>query len=330
MHEIINNLRPSAVGKFESARNHLLPNEDAEFVCQIEKGFLVLTSRRIVILKEEDEPQYRIQRVIPYDCFLGIELEKEDRAKLTGISLDRYGCHEEGSSVLEVKAPQKEKGDDRDEIRKHFQARINRILDAVDEIMGAEGSSSQTPPPRDYSYLNDMPESLTRNAALDLNTILDDWPLPDQLYGKTEKFLGNEPFFLEESLREGTDKENGVLFAAGLNGYIWVKGLKQGRFMSNVLVDMIEWRNIVCFAHQWQNDGAKINAIYSHHEDGKVLSNYYQWSPTANTDTLQYPWLLEPLNGPWILADIMYRFSDTPLPASWCKHYELRAQRYYP
>ncbi|MHA1663645.1 MAG: hypothetical protein ACTSVR_10380, partial [Candidatus Thorarchaeota archaeon] len=84
-------LTPSGAKKFESAQHYLLPNEDVQLVCQTQKGFLVLTSRRIVLLKEERQSDYRIVKAIPYDCILSIEPKKSDRYEISGIELDRYG-----------------------------------------------------------------------------------------------------------------------------------------------------------------------------------------------------------------------------------------------
>jgi hypothetical protein len=161
-----------------------------------------------------------------------------------------------------------------------------------------------------------MPKSLTRNAILDLNTILRDQPNHDSLVHQAKKFLGEEPFLLEESLRDGGDKESGVLLAAGTHGYYWIQGKKRGRFTSNVIVNTIEWDNIRCFTHQWHDESAVIDATYILTEAGNELTMRYQWNPSTNDDTLQYPWLLQQMNGPWILADVAHKCSGNPLPAS--------------
>jgi len=69
----IDDLGPSGAEKFESAQQYLLPNEDVQLVCQIRKGFLVLSSRRVVLLKEESRSEYRVEKAIPYDCILGFD-----------------------------------------------------------------------------------------------------------------------------------------------------------------------------------------------------------------------------------------------------------------
>ena len=178
-----------------------------------------------------------------------------------------------------------------------------------------------SPKPCDYSHLERLPESLTHNAILDLNTVLRDQPVHDELVHEAKKFLGDSPFLLEESLRDGDDRENGVLLAAGMHGYYWIQGTKNGRFMSNVIVDSIEWTNVRCFAYQWQHVDPIIYSTYSLTKDGKNVTSRYLWSPPIDTD--QYTWFHEPLNGPWILADIGHRYSGQPIPAS------LDQQRYY-
>lgn len=328
-------LGPSGAEKFEIAKKYLLPNEEVQLVCQTQKGFLVLTNRRVILLKEDNQSEYRVEKVIPYDCILGFEPKKSDRYEVSGIALDRYGNHTNETKSIEVKAPRTEGGvESKDDVRSHFQSTMSRCIDVVEEIRNSDTFTRDPSPVRDYSYLEQMPESLTRNAILDLNTILRDQPVHDELVHEALKFLGTKPFLLEESLRDGADNENGVLFTAGKKGYFWIKGKKRGRFISNVIVDTVEWNHIRCFVHRWQNEAANIEATYSLTEDGRDSTVLYQWVPEVNDDTHQFPWLLQQLNGPWILADIMYKYSGKPLPASWVTRVHLNQptphrQRYY-
>lgn len=320
----------------------LMPNEEVRSVCQILSGFLMLSSRRVVFLRAESKSLYTIERVIPYDCLVTIEMKKEDRATVTGIPLDKYGCHEidrrdvkhEKTISLNVRAPKPGRGESKGDVRRIFQSSISHCMDIAKEISGLESLKRGPPPPLDYSYLNRLPESLTRDAILDLNTITEDWPDHDELHQKMLKFLGDTPFLLEESLRDGNDCGNGVLFAAGEHGYIWIRGKKDGRLMSDVMIETVEWDNIRCFANQWQKKNASIEATFSLHRDGKEATTQYQWNPTRNEEVLQYPWLIQSLNGPWILADLMYNHSEKPLPASWSTGRHLKSQnqhkqRYY-
>ncbi len=324
MVETIETLTPSGAEMFKVARQCLLPNEEVHLVCEIQNGFFVLTSRRTVLLEKNRKQAYRISKVIPYDCIRGVEPKKDDRVLISGIALDQYGCHTTETSSFEVKAPRGESGQTKQDIRDHFQSTMRLCLDIIEDIRTGESFTEEKPIMRGLSYLERMPASLTYNAVLDLNTVLRDRPIHDMLVREAEKFLGSEPFLLEESLRDGNDIENGVLFAAGKNGYYWVQGKKLGRFMSGVVIDTVEWRNIRCFAHQWQNDGAVINAIYSVTQDGPVSTQLYQWKPLLTEDMSDYPWLLQPLNGPWILSDIAYKCSGFSLPASWTHEMQSR------
>ena len=333
MVHITETLTPSGAKKFESAQHYLLPNEDIQLVCQTQKGFLVLSSRRVVLLKEESQTVYQIEKAIPYDCILSFEPKKSDRYEISGIELDRYGNHTSETRIIEVKAPRGERGENKVENRNHFQSVMSQCSDVVEEIRRSDAFVSDLPPVRDHSYLDQMPESLTCNAILDLNTILRDLPSHNELVHEAVKFLGNEPFLLEESLR-GNDKENGILFAAGTQGYFWIQGMKNGRFMSNVIVDTVEWNNIRCFSHCWQTESNIIFATYALTLGGWESTMEYQWSPLKNENTIQFPWLLQPLNGPWILADVMYKCSGTPMPASWMieqnsDQSKLHKRRYY-
>lgn len=328
------NLRPTGDEKFERAKEYLLPNEDVHLVCQTQMGFLVLSSRRVVLLKEEKRSKYSIEKAIPYDCILGFEPKKPERVDVSAIALDQYGCHTNEIRSFKVKAPRTERGESKAEVRSHFQSTMSWCFGVVEEIRRSDAFTSNQPPVCDYSYLEQMPESLTRNAKLDLNTILQDKPAHDELVHEAIEFLGNEPFFLEESLRDGNDKENGVLFAAGTQGYFWIQGKKHGRFMSDVIVDTVEWNNIRCFSHCWQTENDCIFATYTLTLGGSESTMEYQWSPLKNENTIQFPWLLQPLNGPWILADVMYKHSGKPMPASLMsgrnlKQSKLHIQRYY-
>lgn len=324
MTHMTEDLGPVGAEKFEIAQQYLLPNEDVQLVCQTQEGFLVLSSRRIVLLKEESQSEYCVEKAIPYDCIIGFESVKDDRVEISGIVLDQYGCHTTETRSFEVKAPRGESGETKTEARSRFQATMGRCSDVVEKIKQSDEFTGEISPTRDYSYLELMPESLTQNAILDLNTILRDQPVHDKLVHEAGKFLGSEPFILEESLREGTDKENGVLFAAGAQGYFWIQGRKRGRFMSNVVVNTVEWDNIRCFTYQWQSQDAIIDATYTLTKDDKESTTQYQWSPSKNENTVQFPWLLQSLNGTWILADIMYKCSGNPLPASWVNEMQLK------
>jgi hypothetical protein len=300
----------------ETVKQYLLPNEDARHVCQIQSGFLVFSSRRAVLLKEIGKSEYQIVKAIPYDCITDVQPKTSDSFEIFGTALDRFGCHTKETSTFVVKTPRVERGENKAEVLSHFQSTMNQCNDIVEEIKGSEQFTEEVTPTRDYSYLERMPESLTRNAMLDLNTVLRDQPVHDRLVHEAEKLLGNDPFLLEESLRDGNDKENGVLFAAGKHGYYWIQGRKSGRFMKNVVVDTVEWDNIRCFVHQWQNDDAKMDATYTLTKYGKDVTIQYLWQPTNDSDSSQYPWLLQPLNGPLILADVMHNYSGKHMPTS--------------
>jgi len=290
-----------------NAKECLLPNEKVQFATRTRSGFLVLSSRRIVILKQRKQREYTIERAIPYDCIDGFETKKSDRLVVSGTGLDKYGDHTSETESLELRIPQ-----------------IDSIMDQCMEVMERVRSSASNPPsPRDYSYLEKLPQSLTHNAMLDLNTILRDQPVHNELVYEAAKFLGDEPFLLEESLRDGDDRENGVLFAAGRQGYFWIQGVKSGRFMSNVVVDTVEWENVRYCVYQWRLDKSRFSVTYSKTKGGNNVTTPFLWNPPNNEDTSQYPWLLQQMNGPWIFADIVHRHSGKPLSAS------LHNQRYY-
>ena len=184
---------------------------------------------------------------------------------------------------------------------------MNQCIRIIEDKKNVTGDTSSQ---YDHSYLEHMPVSLTRNAILDLNTILRDQPIYDELVHEAEEFLGSEPFILEESLKAGEDAENGVLFAAGTRGYFWIRGKKNDRFMSNVIVDTVEWSNLRSISYRWDSESAIISVNYSSTSDGKEQIAEYQWKPTMNDETLRYPWFLQSMNGPWILADIIRKYSE--------------------
>ena len=249
MASTIDGLRDSEVEKFEKAKQVLLPNEKPQFVCQIEKGFFVISNRRIAILKEERTTGYSLVTAIPHDCFIGFEAKKTDRVAISCAVFDQLGNRTSEKRTIELKAPQGDRGENKSEVRAHFQSEMGRAMDYMHIPTQAS----------DLSYLDSMPDCLTRNAILDMNTILRDQPIPDELVHEALKFLGSEPFLIEESLRDGNDNESGILFAAGEKGYFWIQGKKHGRFMSNVIVDTVEWDNIQSLSYRWQTDNSIID-----------------------------------------------------------------------
>ena len=110
---MIGELGPTGAEKFENAQRYLLPNEEVHLVCQTHRGFLILSSRRVVLLNEKSRSEYRIERAIPYDCVFGFEPKKDDRFMINGIVLDTYGCHTKEIESLEVKAPKGHKGENK-------------------------------------------------------------------------------------------------------------------------------------------------------------------------------------------------------------------------
>jgi hypothetical protein len=294
-------LKQSGAGDLERIKQYLLPNETVRFVCKTQRGYLVLSDRRVVFLKDEGKSGYIIDRVMPYDCVLGVESRKSDSFEVSGRVLNKFGEPTNTTKSIEVRAPKGDKGESKADVLGHFESTMNQFFDVVEEIR------SSGVPDLDLSYLKKMPESLTRDAVLDLNTILRDQPVPDELVHEAVKLLGDEPFLLEESLRSGNDNENGVLFAAGTQGYYWIRGKKEGRFMSDVIVDTVEWENVRCFTHLWHLKHPLIYATYSLTRGGKETTIEYQWSPPLNDSTRPFSWILQPLNGPWILADVKSR-----------------------
>ena len=320
MKQRIEGLAPSAEEMFRTARSCLLPNEYVQFACHTHKGFLVLSDRRIAFLRMISNSQYTIERVIPLDCFIGLSEERSDSISISGNPLDDNGCLITGKKHLrkfDVKAPKAERREKKDDVRDHFLSAMRKLPKIIEAIRNSDSHHGKHPLVRNYSYLDNLPESLTRNAILDLNTILQDQPIHDELYHQARKYLGDDPFILEQSLRSAQQPDNGVLFAAGEQGYIWVQGKKNGRYMQDILVDKVEWENIRGFIHQWHTDEKIIEAVYSLQKGREEVRVQYIWNPTKTADSLDLSWVFQKLNGPWILADIVYKYSSKPLLASY-------------
>ena len=102
-------------GKFKGLEQYLLPNEDVRLVCQTRNGFLVLSSRRFVMINEKGPRGSYIERAIPYNCILSIESKKSDRFELSGRILDQNGTDMDETKSFEIRAP-------KDEVQNHFQS----------------------------------------------------------------------------------------------------------------------------------------------------------------------------------------------------------------
>ncbi|MBD3408302.1 MAG: hypothetical protein GF411_19420 [Candidatus Lokiarchaeota archaeon] len=296
-------LRTKTEEEFTRAKLCLLPNESVEFVCQSRNGFLVLSHRRLAILEKSKDKVYTISQAIPLECVSEISEKKKDKVK---VSCKKHSKSNTTFEEIEMKAPKAKRGEDKDAVRKQFEDSMKHFQESVNNIL------HQTPETllnRDLSYLHHLPDSLTRNAVLDLNIILQDQPIYDSLYYEGLKYLGPKPFLIEETVRIAEERENGVLFAAGKQGFIMIQGRKDGRFISDVLVDKIEWRNISSLSYEWQNEGV-FEVAYSLQQGAKEKLVRYVWSPTVNEDVREYHWLWQCLNGPWIIEDIFAAYSD--------------------
>ena len=184
------------------AKGCLLPNESVIATAEIHDGFLFLTDRRLVQATALGRQAYSISRAIPHDCIAGIDRKKDREIDLFTKPLDAYGNFERNDGIrINLKAPRKDGNRSKEETCKQFQLTMANISDALIEIQSVEKERS-TPMERDSSYLDHLPHSLTRDAILDLNAILQDKPYPDELYHEAAKFLGSNSFLLEESLRE--------------------------------------------------------------------------------------------------------------------------------
>ena len=95
-------------GKFKGLEQYLLPNEDVRLVCQTRNGFLVLSSRRFVMINEKGPRGSYIERAIPYNCILSIESKKSDRFELSGRILDQNGKDTNETKSFEIRAPKGE------------------------------------------------------------------------------------------------------------------------------------------------------------------------------------------------------------------------------
>ena len=304
--------------KFNQAKSCLLPNERIEYVCDILEGFLVQTNRRVLSLIKGRQSGYNLGWAMPSDCFQELTPIKSGVFRVTGINLDEHGCHEFANqrkykaTYFDIKMPKPDRGVSKAEVRDHFSKSISFFHEKAKHLREVV-SKQDEPPTLDYSYLDEMPTSLVDNAILDLNTILEDKPIHNELLDEARKFLGDAPFFIEESLRDAADPHNGILLAVGKKGYIWIRGLKSGRFMTNVLVDKAEWSNIKGFVYRWQNAPPIIESTYSLQRGMKDYTIQYTWSPILNSDVRKQPWLVQRLNGPWILSDILNRYSESAI-----------------
>ena len=104
MGDMVENLGPSGSERFKKARQCLLPNEDVQFVCQTREGFLVLSNRRVVLLKEDSQAEYHITKAIPYDCIQDFKTRKADRFEVSASVLDQFGRDIGETKSFEIRA----------------------------------------------------------------------------------------------------------------------------------------------------------------------------------------------------------------------------------
>jgi hypothetical protein len=277
---------------------------------EIDVGYAVLTDRRFVVLQNEKTRRILITQSIPLDALQSCKIKKKGRAILSARTVDKRGALQ-NDFISIILNDLKNKN-----VKSTFDSKIEHLNSIISNLRNTF-QNLDYPKKRELSYLELKPNPLTWNGILDLNTVLQDKPISDRLYHEAEKFLGNEPFLLEESLKDSTTIENGVLFAAGSKGYLWIQGKKNGRHMANVLVDKVEWENINYMAFQWQTKISAMLMNYSLQRGRSDKSVSYIWNPLLVETDLSYAWLFQQKNGPWIIADLMFKYSGQHLPA--CK-----------
>ncbi|MFW9843918.1 MAG: hypothetical protein ACFFEV_05030, partial [Candidatus Thorarchaeota archaeon] len=135
-------------------RPYLLPNEDTEHICRIHNGFIVLSNRRFILMSAGKRDSYRIETSIPCSCLLNFEQKKSDRFEISGAVLDQNGQHTGKTKCLVIREPR--------DGREKFQSEMNQCLEIIEGIGSPDSSSAGI----DYSYLEQLPESPTKNALL--------------------------------------------------------------------------------------------------------------------------------------------------------------------
>jgi hypothetical protein len=287
MTEYIKGLRKSAEKSFKIASQVLIPNERPYIACQTSKGFLVVSSRRIASLHEGTKSGYQVTKSVPFEAVTSPE------------SLVR---------TFGIKEPRRTSGESREAVKNYLELTLSQCIDIVEELRDPEKKGVELTS-RTFSYLGNFPQCLTQDALLDLNTVLEDQPVDHRLVTRALNFLGTDTVLIEETLRDADDKENGILFAAGQRGFFWVRGQKHDCFLTNVVVDTVEWNNIQFFGQRWADGLPLIIVTYSHTSKGKSITTEYQWNPPLNDETLRAPWFVQPANGPFIFEDIVYKYT---------------------
>jgi len=295
----------------DSTPSCLLPNELILHKLDIENGSVYLTNRRLVVVSHKKVKDGEIVSAIPYDCLKNVSIQKERFVAFNALLLDEKGVITKQSRELRFNIPKTKIAEDKSSILERYRTIAESILQSIKDIQDSMNIATHN-----LSYLSDLPKILTQNAILDLNTVLQDQPIPDYLYHEAVKFLGDDAFLLEESLRDGENPEDGILFAAGVKGYILIRGKKSGRFMTDVLIDKVEWANIKALVYHWQNENSIMHMNYALQKGHRMKTVSYIWNPPCTKMNSSYRWLCEKNNGPWILADLMFKYSCNKLPAS--------------
>ncbi len=287
-------MRQSAERSYQLASQVLIPNETPHIVCQTSKGFLIVTDRRVLSLNEDAKLNFRIERFEPFSSVA-------DYNSLV--------------NQFDIKEPRRGSRESKEEVRDYFQSTLHRCVEVIHDLSEIQKKGGKLTS-KSNTYLDGFPTSLTRDANLDLNSILDDQPIDDTLVPRAMEFLGPNAVLIEETLREAGNIENGILFAAGQKGYYWVRGQKQGRFLTNVVVNTVEWNNIQSISHRWENDVSIIIVNYSLVSGGKSNTVEYLWMPPINEETLLVPWYVQPSNGVYIFEDIVSRYFENAMDFS--------------
>ena len=320
---------------FAIAKSVLLGSEVIRFVAEEKSGFIVLSDRRFVYLKKE-KTGYKIQNAVPIDLLTGSELEKKDTLKIefhkiyeSGILAAKFSKSRLDFRLADIKLKRPDNSDE-----SAFYFTMDEFNSVFREILGSSPFTDGVFKGRDYSYLQSIPETVTRDGILHLNTILTDRPDENELYGKAKDAFGENPYILINTMELDF---RGYLFVVGTKAMMFLSGNYSHGSVSKMNLVAFEPPQILNISSDWTKKNPKnfhISKPVQEFDKVKVKEFKFTWNPPKADDVARVPWFCEPANAVWIIADMAVDQQKELLKANFGTGDEIddpriKRQRYY-
>ncbi|MHA1906098.1 MAG: hypothetical protein ACW98Y_02300 [Candidatus Thorarchaeota archaeon] len=322
--------------EFRNGKSLFLGSEEIRFVAEEKSGFIVLSDRRCVYVKH-DKKGYKISNVVPIDLVISCEHQKKDTWAIEFHKINDDGIlkakEKKGEVQFDIADFKIKHPENTDEVS--YSSIMNEFNVVLKETLESSPFSDGTFQGRDYSYLEGIPDSVTRDGILHVNTILTDRPDEDALYGKAKSAFGDNPYILLRTLEYEFRR---YLLVVGSKASMYVHGNYSYGSVSKMSIISLEPPQILNISSDWTKTNPNsfhISKPVQEYGEVKVKKFEFKWKPPEDDDVARVPWFNEPANAVWIIADMTVDKQKELLKANFGRgeetinHPKILQQRYY-